>query len=93
MDSVKLAGKTVMCETASGVKRRIDLKTFRFLQETYRIAKLVHRRKDKAVTHVHLLAEPNEIATRITAQAEVIELGKTWVHTRNLKLFGRGCEA
>ena len=82
-----------MCETASGVKRRIDLKTFRFLQETYRIAKLVKRRKDQAVIHVNLLAEPNEIATRITAQAEVVELGKTWIHTRNLKLFGRGCEA
>jgi hypothetical protein len=89
LDSVKLAGKTVICENASGVKRRIDLKTFRFLQETYRIANLVQRRKDKAVTHVHLLAEPNEIAKRITAQAEVVKVGaSTWIHTRNLGLMG-----
>lgn len=89
MDSVKLAGTTVMCENASGVRRRIDLKTFRFLRETYRIARMVQRRKDKAVTMVFLLAEPNEIATRITAQAEVVKVGaSTWIHTRNLGLMG-----
>jgi transcription initiation factor IIE alpha subunit len=77
----------VICENASGIKRRIDLRTLRLLREAGRVAKMIQRRKDQAVTRVMLLAEPNEIATRITAQAEVVELGKTWVHTRNLGLF------
>ena len=88
MDSLKLATPTVICENASGVKRRINLRTLQILREAGRVARMIQRRKDQAVTRVMLLAEPNEIATRITAQAEVVELGKTWVHTRNLGLFG-----
>jgi hypothetical protein len=85
LDTLKLAGPTVICENASGARRRIDLKTFRFLKETYRIARMIQRRKDKAVTRVFLLAEPNEIATRITAQAEVVQVfPTTWTHRSSL---------
>jgi vacuolar-type H+-ATPase subunit B/Vma2 len=89
VDTWKLAGPTVICENASGKRREIDLRTLRILKTAGRVARLIQRRKDKAVTRVFLLAEPNEIATRITAQAEVVKVGaSTWIHTRNLGLMG-----
>jgi hypothetical protein len=85
LDTLKLATPTVICENASGVRRRIDLKTFRFLKQTYRIARMIQRKKDKAVTRVFLLAEPNEVASRITGQAEVVKvLLTTWTHRSSL---------
>lgn len=89
VDTLKLAGPTCICENASGKRRAITLATLRILKTSGRVARMVQRKKDKAVTRVFLLAEPNEIATRITAQAEVVKVGaSTWIHTRNLGLLG-----
>jgi len=87
--AIKLAKRLVICENASGGKKGIDLHTVRRLIAGGLVASLKRRQKDGAIVKVMLLAEPNEIATRITAQTEVVELGKTWVHTRNLGLFGQ----
>ena len=86
MDILKLANKTVIAENASGVRRAIDLKTLRFLKETYRIARMIRRRKDNAITRVFLLAEPNEITTRITAQATVVhDMPNNYTHRSSLR--------
>ena len=85
MESLKLAGPTVICENASGKRRKIDIRTLRILKQSGRVARMIQRKKDKAVTRVFLLAEPNEIATRITAQAEVVKvLPNTWTHRQSL---------
>ena len=89
VDSLKRAGPTCICENASGKRRAITLATLRILKTSGRVARMIQRKKDQAVTRVFLLAEPNEIATRITAQAEVVKVGaSTWIHTRNLGLMG-----
>ena len=85
LDTLKLAGPTVICENASGKRRSISLATLRILKTAGRVARLIQRRKDKAVTRVFLLAEPNEIATRITAQATVVKvLPNTYTHRSSL---------
>jgi len=57
----------------------------RILKTAGRVARLIQRKKDQAVTRVFLLAEPNEIAPRITAQAEVVKvLPNTWTHRSSL---------
>lgn len=85
LDTLKLAGPTVICENASGKRRAIDLRTLRILKTAGRVARLIQRKKDQAVTRVFLLAEPNEIAPRITAQAEVVKvLPNTWTHRSSL---------
>lgn len=90
---LKLAEKQVICENASGEKRRIDLRTLKLLREAGRVARMIQRKKDKAITRVKLLAEPHEIATRITAQPEVVKVGRsTFWHTRNLGMLGNRCQ-
>lgn len=85
MDSLKLAGPTCICENASGKRRAITLATLRILKTAGRVARMIQRKKDQAVTRVFLLAEPNEIATRITAQAEVVKvLPTTYTHRSSL---------
>lgn len=85
MDTLKLAGPTCICENASGKRRAITLATLRILKQSGRVARMIQRKKDKAVTRVFLLAEPNEIAPRITAQAEVVKvLPTTWTHRSSL---------
>lgn len=90
MDNLKLAGPTVICENASGKRRAIDLKTLRILKTAGAVARMIQRKRDKAITRVYLYAEPGEIGTRITAQAEVVQVGaSTWWHTRNLGMLGQ----
>ena len=85
MDSLKLAGPTCICENASGKRRAITLATLRILKTSGRVARMIQRKKDKAVTRVFLLAEQNEIATRITAQATVVKvLPNTYTHRDSL---------
>lgn len=89
MDTTKLAKTTVVCENASGKRRAIDLKTFKILREALAFSRVITRKKDGAVTRCFLKAEPDEIGTRITAGAEVVQIGaSTWIHTRNLGLMG-----
>ena len=85
VDSLKLAGPTCICENASGKRRAITLATLRILKTSGRVARMIQRKKDKAVTRVFLLAEQNEIATRITAQATVVKvLPNTYTHRDSL---------
>lgn len=85
MDSLKLAGPTCICENASGKRRAITLATLRILKQSGRVARMIQRKKDQAVTRVFLLAEPNEIATRITAQPTVVKvLPTTYTHRSSL---------
>lgn len=87
--TLKLARKTVIVESASGVKRAIDLRTLRILKEAGAVARMIQRKRDRAITRVFLLAEPGEIGKRITAQPEVVQVGaSTWWHTRNMGLMG-----
>jgi len=89
VDSLKLAGPTCICESACGKRRKITLRTLKLLNEAGRVREIVKRKRDGLVTRARLFAEPNEIASRITAQAEVVRIGaSTWIHTRNLKLMG-----
>lgn len=85
LDTLKLAGPTVICENASGKRRAISLATLRVLKTAGAVARLIQRKKDKAVTRVFLLAEPNEIATRITAAPTVVKvLPTTYTHRSSL---------
>lgn len=85
LDILKLAGPTVICENASGKRRPISLATLRILKTAGAVARLIQRKKDKAITRVFLLAEPNEIATRITAQATIVKvLPNTYTHRSSL---------
>lgn len=85
LDILKLAGPTVICENASGKRRAISLATLRILKTAGAVARLIQRKKDKAITRVFLLAEPNEIATRITAQSTVVkEFPNTYTHRSSL---------
>lgn len=82
---VKYAGPTVIVQTASGERRSVDIRTFRLLREAGAFWKVIQRKRDKAITRGLLRAEPNEIATRITAQAEVVQvLPTTWTHRSSL---------
>ena len=89
MKPVKLAKPKIWCENASGQRRQINLRSLQLLREAGRVAKMIQRRKDGAVTRVMLLAEPNEIAHGVTAQATVIEVGRTWWHRPCLGLLGQ----
>jgi hypothetical protein len=63
----------------------IDLKTFKLLKEHHRFARIIERKKDKAVTRAYLLASPDEIGKRITAAPTVVRvLPTTWTHTASL---------
>jgi len=89
VETLKLARKTVIVESASGVKRAIDIRTLRLLREAGAVARMIQRKRDRAITRVFLLAEPGEIGKRITAQAEVVQIGaSTWIHTLNLGMLG-----
>lgn len=63
----------------------IDAKTFRLLKENHRFARVIQRKRDKAVTRAYLLAAPDEVGKRITAAPTVVKvLPTTWTHTASL---------
>jgi hypothetical protein len=82
---LKLVKPRIAAYNADGTRKMIDLKTVRFLRELGSIARMVQRRKDQAVSRISLKAEPNQIATRITAAPTVTRvLPMTYTHTSSL---------
>lgn len=85
MSDLKLAKPVIPIYSASGKRVMVGLATFRILKESARMAKVIKRKRDGAVTRAYLLAEPDEIGKRITAQAEVVKvLPTTWTHRSSL---------
>lgn len=81
MSDLKLAKPVIPIYSASGKRVMVGLATFRILRESARMGQVIKRKRDGAITRAYLLAEPNEIATRVTAQAEVVKvLPTTWTH-------------
>ena len=63
----------------------LSVAQFRILKEAGRMARVIQRKKDKAITRAYLLASPNEIASRITAQPTVVKvLPTTYTHRSSL---------
>ena len=85
MEKLKMARPVVPAYSADGSMRFIDGRTLEALHADGQIAHMVTRKRDKVVTRVYLKARPNEIASRITAQAEVVKvLPTTWTHRLSL---------
>lgn len=64
----------------------MGLKTFRILKENHRFARIIERKRDKAVTRAYLAALPDEIGKRITAAPTVVKvLPTTWTHADSLR--------
>lgn len=85
MEKLKMARPVVPAYSADGTMRFIDGRTLEALNSDGKVANMVIRKRDKVVTRVYLKAEPNEIAKRITAQAEVVKvLPTTYTHRSSL---------
>ncbi len=85
LDEIKLARKNVPAYNVDGTREMIDLKTLKFRRERATIARMIERKKDRAITRVYMKAAPNQVAKRITAQAEVVkEMPTTWTHRSSL---------
>ena len=61
-DHIKLAAVKIPIYQACGKKTLIGRRALRLLKEAGRIAKLIERKRDRAITRAYLYAEPNEIA-------------------------------
>ena len=82
---IKLCKPSVAFYHASGRRVMLGIEQVRILKIAGRIAKLVQRKRDGAVTRGYFKAEPNEVATRITAQATVVKvLPTTYTHRSSL---------
>lgn len=85
MDEIKLAKKNIPAYHVDGTREMIDLKTLKFRRERATIARMIERKKDRAITRVYMKAAPDQIAKRITAQAEVVKvMANTWTHRSSL---------
>ena len=85
MDELKLARPNIPAYKVDGSVEWIDLKTLKFRRERASIARMIQRKKDKAVTRIYMKAEANQIATRITAQPTVVKvLPTTYTHRSSL---------
>ena len=85
LDTIKLAKPAIPIYRANGRRTLIGVEALRILKTAGRIARLIQRKRDLAVTRAYMTAEPDEIAKRITAQAEVVqELPETWTHRSSL---------
>lgn len=84
---MKLVKPSIPVYSADGKRSMIGVTTLRILKESGRIAQLIQRKRDKAVTRAYLKAEPNEIASRITAEPTVVKvLPQTWTHRESLRI-------
>lgn len=85
MDELKLARKNIPAYKVDGSMEWIDLKALKFRRECATIARMIQRKKDKAVTRIYMKAEPNQIAARITAVPTVVKvLPNTYTHRSSL---------
>jgi hypothetical protein len=71
--------------SADGRRSMIGIETLRILKAAGRIARLIQRKRDGAVSRAYLLADPNEIASRITAVPTIVKvLPTTYTHRSSL---------
>ena len=85
MEKLKMARPVVPAYSADGTMRFIDGRTLDALNGDGKVANMVIRKRDKVITRVYLKAEPNEIASRITAHPEVVKvLPTTYTHRSSL---------
>ena len=84
-DELKLAKIEVWVYKASGQKYALRRNAIRMLKEIGRIARMVRRKKDKAVVAVYLRAEPNEIGPMNHRTSTVVPvLPMTYTHRESL---------
>jgi len=85
LDTVKLVKPSIPVYHADGRRVMLGIEQVRILKIAGRMAKLIQRKKDGAVTRAYMKAEPNEIGTRVTAAPEVIKvLPTTYTHRSSL---------
>ena len=85
MDDLKLAKVEIPVYRANGKKYMLKRAAIRLLKEAGRVARMVQRKRDKAITGVFLLAEPNEIAPMNHRTATVVQvLPMTHTHRDSL---------
>lgn len=85
MSEMKLAKVFIPIYRADGRRAIIGLSALRLLTEAGRIAKLIQRKRDKAITRAYMYAEPNEIAPMSHRTATVVQvLPATYTHRSSL---------
>ena len=87
LDTIKLVKPSIPVYHADGRRVMLGIEQVRILKTAGRMARLIQRKKDGAITRAYMKAEPNEIGTRITAQATVVKvLPPTYTHRSSLAL-------
>jgi len=85
LDTIKLVKPSIPVYHADGRRVMLGVEQVRILKTAGRVARLIQRKKDGAVTRAYMKAEPNEIGTRITAQPTVVKvLPTTYTHRSSL---------
>ena len=94
MDEIKLVKPRIPVYSADGTRTMVGIDTVRILKIAGRMARVIKRKKDNAITRAYLLAEPNEIGTSVTAKKTYYqELPMTYNHELNRRLkFKREAE-
>ena len=85
MDTIKLVRPSIPVYHADGRRVMLGVEQVRILKTAGRMARLIQRKKDGAVTRAYMKAEPNEIGSRITAAPTVVKvLPTTYTHRSSL---------
>ena len=85
LDTIKLAKPSIAVYHADGRRVMLGIEQVRILKIAGRMARLVKRKKDGAITRAYMKAAPNEIGTRITAAPTVVKvLPTTYTHRSSL---------
>ena len=86
LQTVKLAKPSIPIYSASGERVMLNARQVKLLKEAGRFARLIERKRDKAITRGYLTAMPDEIGKRITAAPTVVQvLPTTWTHAESLR--------
>lgn len=86
LDTIKLAKPSIAVYRANGRRVMMGVEQVRILAVAGRMARLIRRKRDNAVTRGYMKAERNEIASRITAAPTVVKvLPTTWTHAESLR--------
>lgn len=82
---ITLAKREIVVEFADGRLESANKTRVQWFYAQFRVAK-ARRNKQGKINRLWLLAEPNEIATRITAPATVVKvLATTYTHRESLR--------
>lgn len=85
LDTLKLCKPSIPVYHADGRRVMLGIEQVRILKIAGRMARLIQRKKDGAITRGYMKAAPNEIGTRITAAPTVVKvLPTTYTHRSSL---------